>query len=166
MLHGDDLRSEAVQRAGIWDDLTKAIALAEGTPGRKIEMVVEGEGELEEQRQKVLSAAYTQRAWMVYKLARNGRNSSASDPARTPTDRGNEDDGNTETGNAQTELPAELRARDPALWEEWASGDFEKGGRYGNGVAREMAKATNPYAKLCGAIVGEAMRGEMGGEGN
>ncbi len=35
------------------------------------------------------------------------------------------------------------------------------GGRYGNDVAREMAVRTNPYAKLCGNIVKEAMRGEM-----
>lgn len=39
------------------------------------------------------------------------------------------------------------------------------GGRYGNEVAREMAKGTNPYAKLCGEIVREAMRAEMGGRG-
>ncbi|PWW80519.1 hypothetical protein C7212DRAFT_308211 [Tuber magnatum] len=41
-----------------------------------------------------------------------------------------------------------------------ASRDFFEGGRYGNGIAREMAVRTNPYARLCGAIVKEAMRNE------
>ena len=168
MLHGDDLRSETVQRAGTWEDLTKAIALAEGEAGREIEMAIEGNGErgLEDRRRKVLAAAYTQRAWMVYKLARSDRALSASGPASKSTDGGTEDGEDTGNGKVQSELPAELKASDPAELEEWASRDFEKGGRYGNGVAREMAKATNPYAKLCGAIVGEAMRREMGEEGN
>jgi len=34
------------------------------------------------------------------------------------------------------------------------------GGRYGNEMARAMSVATNPYAKLCGGIVKEAMRAE------
>ncbi|KAL8797507.1 MAG: hypothetical protein Q9195_000323 [Heterodermia aff. obscurata] len=139
MLHGDDLRSEAVQKAHIWADLTQAIALAEG------------EEEEDERRQKVLSAAYTQRAWMVYKLARCCCDRASS----------TEENGDAQTGV----LPAELQGSDSASLEEWASRDFEKGGRYGNGVAREMAKATNPYAKLCGAIVGEVLRREMGGDG-
>lgn len=43
-----------------------------------------------------------------------------------------------------------------------ASSDFFEGGRYGNSIAREMAVRTNPYARLCGAIVKEAMRNEYG----
>lgn len=182
-----------MQKARIWEDLTKAIALAEaeaddpeaGREEEEEEIVVEVEvGERErarseeeqQRRRKVLSAAYTQRAWMVYKLASSGcdriasSSSGLSDPAWTSSNRGGsrkEKDGKTEIGGgACTGLPAELRGRDPALLEEWASRDFEKGGRYGNGVAREMARATNPYAKLCGAMVGEVMRREMGGEGS
>lgn len=41
--------------------------------------------------------------------------------------------------------------------------DFQQGGRYGNEIARQMAVKTNPYAKMCGAIVKEAMRKEMTG---
>jgi hypothetical protein len=46
--------------------------------------------------------------------------------------------------------------------EEMASRDFMMGGRYGNHIARGLAVATNPTAKLCGSIVQEAMRKEFG----
>lgn len=60
-------------------------------------------------------------------------------------------------------LPAELRGLDREGMEEWVRGEFEKGGAYGNEVAREMARGMNPVRKLCGRVVGEMMRGEMGG---
>lgn len=34
------------------------------------------------------------------------------------------------------------------------------GGKYGNRAARELGIRTNPYAKMCGAIVKEAMKRE------
>jgi hypothetical protein len=43
-----------------------------------------------------------------------------------------------------------------------ASRDFALGGRYGNEIAKSLAVATNPTAKLCGQIVREAMRREYG----
>jgi len=60
-------------------------------------------------------------------------------------------------------LPAEVRGLDREGMEEWARREFEEGGRCGNEVAREMARGLNPVRKLCGKIVGEMMRGEMGG---
>jgi hypothetical protein len=45
---------------------------------------------------------------------------------------------------------------------EMASRDFAMGGRYGNEIAKGLAVATNPTAKLCGNIVREAMMKEMG----
>lgn len=45
--------------------------------------------------------------------------------------------------------------------EEMASHDFFVGGRFGNKVAQQLAVQTNPYAKMCGAIVQEAMRKEL-----
>lgn len=45
--------------------------------------------------------------------------------------------------------------------EELASVDFAAGGRYGNKLAQEMSVRTNPYAKMCGAIVKEAMQMDM-----
>jgi hypothetical protein len=44
---------------------------------------------------------------------------------------------------------------------ELASRDFAMGGRYGNKLAKQMAVLTNPYAKLCGNIVKEALRKEI-----
>lgn len=47
-------------------------------------------------------------------------------------------------------------------FEEKASRDFAFGGRYGNEIAKGLAVATNPTAKLCGQIVREAMKKEYG----
>ena len=44
---------------------------------------------------------------------------------------------------------------------ERASQDFSMAGGYGNELGRMMAVRTNPYAKLCGAIVETALRKEM-----
>lgn len=54
-----------------------------------------------------------------------------------------------------------LQAIDADRLEELASKDFYAGGTYGNELARQMSVKTNPYAKMCGAIVKEAMIKEM-----
>ncbi|KAK3081957.1 hypothetical protein LTS18_010115 [Coniosporium uncinatum] len=51
--------------------------------------------------------------------------------------------------------------RDVKELEELASRDFFMAGMYGNKVAQRMAVKTNPYAKMCGAIVKEALRDEI-----
>ncbi|KAF2744564.1 hypothetical protein M011DRAFT_449283 [Sporormia fimetaria CBS 119925] len=48
--------------------------------------------------------------------------------------------------------------------EELASHDFGVAARYGDEVAREMSVRTNPYAKMCGAIVRNALAKERNGE--
>ena len=45
--------------------------------------------------------------------------------------------------------------------EEAASHELALGGRYGNETARQLAVKTNPYAKLCGSIVREALTKEI-----
>lgn len=45
--------------------------------------------------------------------------------------------------------------------EELASKDFAAAARYGDDVAREMSVRTNPYAKMCGAIVRNALQKEL-----
>lgn len=60
-----------------------------------------------------------------------------------------------------------LEGRRESRWgvkefEENASRDFSKGGRYGNEVAKALAVSTNPTAKLCGEMVREAMKREYG----
>lgn len=47
-------------------------------------------------------------------------------------------------------------------FEQAASSDFARGGRYGNEIAKGLAVSTNPTAKLCGQIVREAMKKEYG----
>jgi tetratricopeptide (TPR) repeat protein len=60
--------------------------------------------------------------------------------------------------NAYTQLGAVLLREGK---EEEAGAVFQQGGRYGGDVARSMAVKLNPVARLCGAIVKEAMRKEM-----
>lgn len=57
-------------------------------------------------------------------------------------------------------LPTELAGTSSEQLEEMASKDFSLGGRYGNKIARQLSVKTNPYAKMCSAIVKEAMRKE------
>ncbi|MCJ1477736.1 hypothetical protein MMC13_006409 [Lambiella insularis] len=61
-----------------------------------------------------------------------------------------------------TEMPSLLINLTVGQVQEMASHDFQLGGRYGSTIARAMAVKTNPYAKLCGSIVQEAMRKELG----
>jgi len=49
----------------------------------------------------------------------------------------------------------------PETLEELASKDFSIAGRYGNKTAQTLAVKTNPYAKLCGQIVKEALHREI-----
>lgn len=50
---------------------------------------------------------------------------------------------------------------DKNQFEELASREFALGGRYGNSTAKQLAVKTNPYAKLCGSIVKEALQKEI-----
>ncbi|KAH7370744.1 hypothetical protein BKA65DRAFT_23618 [Rhexocercosporidium sp. MPI-PUGE-AT-0058] len=75
------------------------------------------------------------------------------------------------TAKALAANGAELRiseTRKEAGWktvqfEEAASRDFMVGGRFGNEIAKALAVAANPTAKLCGEMVKEAMRKEYAG---
>jgi len=62
---------------------------------------------------------------------------------------------------AKGKITGRLGKQAPDTLEEWASADFAMAGRYGSGLARAMAVRTNPYAKLCGAIVQTALQREM-----
>ncbi|PNS18884.1 hypothetical protein CAC42_5423 [Sphaceloma murrayae] len=57
-------------------------------------------------------------------------------------------------GTALTDL-------DPSAIEGVASKDFYQGGRYGNRIAQQLSVKTNPYAKMCGAIVKEAIQRDV-----
>ena len=62
------------------------------------------------------------------------------------------------------ETETELKGMSKSELEELASKDFAAAARYGDEVAREMSVRTNPYAKMCGAIVKNALREEREGE--
>ncbi|WEW58240.1 hypothetical protein PRK78_003708 [Emydomyces testavorans] len=93
---------------------------------------------------RILANAHTHRAYILYKAARN---TDASSPSAAETRR--------------SLLPATLQDASSDRLEEMASFDFQAGGRYGNPVAKQMAVHTNPYAKMCGAIVKDAMKAEI-----
>ncbi|KAL2797723.1 hypothetical protein BJX66DRAFT_297084 [Aspergillus keveii] len=91
---------------------------------------------------RLLADTHTHRAYLLLKISR--RLKSAGD-------------------NEEASVPAQLKELGSEELEEMASRDFFFGGRYGNKVAQQMAVQTNPYAKMCGAIVKEAMRKEIEG---
>jgi len=92
---------------------------------------------------RLLADAHTHRGYLLLKAARVRKN---------------------HTGE-KTEYsgPESLRGVESDQLEEMASRDFFLGGKYGNKVAQQLAVQTNPYAKMCGAIVKEAMRKEIHG---
>ncbi|KAJ6062920.1 uncharacterized protein N7446_007040 [Penicillium canescens] len=69
----------------------------------------------------------------------------------------------TDEAGSDMSGPERLRGLGADQLEEMASRDFFFGGRYGNKVAQQLSVQTNPYAKMCGAIVKEAMRKEVEG---
>ncbi|PGH35590.1 hypothetical protein GX50_01571 [[Emmonsia] crescens] len=95
---------------------------------------------------RILENAHTHRAYILYRAPRSSITSTS-----------------TPTSTSPLPLPRHLRHKSSQELEEMASMDFQQGGRYGNEIARQMAVKTNPYAKMCGAIVKEAMRKEMTG---
>lgn len=58
-------------------------------------------------------------------------------------------------------LPLLRTTVEASQFEDLASKDFSVAGRYGNKTAQELAVKTNPYAKLCGQIVKEALQREI-----
>lgn len=92
---------------------------------------------------RLLADSHTHRAYLLLKISRQLKSKNTNDVEA---------------------IPERLRELGPEGLEEMASRDFFFGGRYGNKVAQQMAVQTNPYAKMCGAIVKEAMRKEIEGE--
>ncbi|KAH0548653.1 hypothetical protein GP486_007802 [Trichoglossum hirsutum] len=146
LLVGDDLFSEAVQRSSLWSDLCQAIALA--TPAAAGAKVSTLQG-------SVLSAAHAQRGHLLWEAARS---CGGGPGVKTAAAAGEGDEGKR---NGEQFLPESLRGVEQAILEEMASKDFEIAGRYGDRGARKVAASTNPYARLCGSIVREAMKAEI-----
>ncbi|TKA80506.1 hypothetical protein B0A49_00328 [Cryomyces minteri] len=119
-------------------DLHTAIALA--SPLRPTDAVSPFQG-------KMLGQAYTQLA-ALYHAASKDLNEDSSAVAGSELD-------------AEWSKPFEQYVGwSSETFEEEGSKCFYLGGSYGNEVGKAMARHTNPYAKLCGSIVKEAMRKE------
>lgn len=95
---------------------------------------------------RIIANAHTHRAYILYRASRALSTSTTSPP---------------NAATAPLTLPRHLQHKSAQQLEEMASMDFQLGGCYGNDIARQLAIKTNPYAKMCGAIVKEAMRKEM-----
>lgn len=82
---------------------------------------------------RVLSSAHTHRGYLLWHASR------------------------PEAADGMLDAVSHLRGLDKVRLEELASKEFSSGARYGNKTARQLAVKTNPYAKLCGSIVREAI---------
>jgi hypothetical protein len=88
---------------------------------------------------RVLRAGYAQRGYLTWKAAK--RATDRSDDAEN--------------------LPEGLMGLTQSEMEHKARADLELAGKYGDQEAMKMAVSANPYARLCGNIVQEAMKVEI-----
>ncbi len=161
LLLGDDLRGND----GVWTDLSTAITLISGAQRSNSKMA---RIQVSKHEASVLRKAYTQRAWLLWKLAKSYSVKKVQQTTPLPGEGFlKEDEDGVVAGSLseRNQLPAPLRRLSREIIEEMASRDFALGGRYGDEGARAMAVRTSPYAKLCGEIVKEAMKGEMRRDG-
>ncbi|CZR58201.1 uncharacterized protein PAC_08092 [Phialocephala subalpina] len=119
----------------VLSDLNTAITL--GTPSSPSSPVSPGQARL-------LAQAHTQRATLLYTALKVLKSSNTEEERRSEERFG---------GKSAEEL------------EDQSARDFFMGGRYGNEISKAMAVHVNPYAKMCGNIVKEAMRQEFCGDG-
>lgn len=107
--------------------------------GRGIDLATpSSQAQISEHQTQVLAAGHTHRGFLLLKAAERVRKSDVIEGAG-----------------------ARLQSATADQIEELASSDFAAGGRYGNKMAQQMSVRTNPYAKMCGAMVKEAMKKEM-----
>lgn len=180
---GDDLRTRAAAESGLWEDLARAIELVREAGRRRGR-----EGRVSKAEAGVAAKALVQRAVLVGKYARSLAQSqsptvpitSLQDPipnvddlplhsAPPRTEWQQQQQQSTVSDQSQCSsprwlLPLELQGLGPDAVEAFARRDLEAAGRYGDEGARDLAVRLNPYAKLCGEVVREAIRGELMGE--
>lgn len=157
----------------MWGDLARAIELVRGAGRGR-------EGRVSKAEAAVAAKALVQRAVLVRKYARGLAQFPSEIPPSTALQASNPSTGNSPLQSAPHPaqqqpdtsglsecspclLPLELQGLDHDAVEAFARRDLEAAGQYGDEGARDLAVRLNPYAKLCGDVVREAMRGEMGG---
>ncbi|KAL0635864.1 hypothetical protein Q9L58_005206 [Maublancomyces gigas] len=132
-----DLTLSSPDYASGFNNLAQVLRMLEASPGevlaalsRAIELAVPASSSragVSARQANLLAQAYTQRGALLYMLFKSG--------------------GGGDVGVGVDGEQLEMAA----------SKDFFEGGRYGSEVGREMAVRTNPYARMCGAIVREAL---------
>lgn len=136
-------RAQAI-RMVVGDDLT-ALAAASSTLYNDICMAISlaspptASEPVSRLQSKILASAYTHRGHLLLKASRSVKL-----------------DASKSLG-----LQRELQGVGDEALERMAARDFTAGGKFGNTIAKQMAVQLNPYAKLCGEIVREAMANEF-----
>jgi hypothetical protein len=120
-------------------DLGKAISLA--SPSNS-------SGSVSPAQARLLSNTYTHRGYLLLKAGKIRKEEEET-----------ETEGSEKKSTGGPEQLLRIASRDEL--EEMASQDFFQAGRYGNEVAKQLSVQTNPYAKMCGAIVKEALKKEI-----
>ena len=127
---GDDLTTLAVSVSSLWVDLCNAVGLTIPADPRE---------RLNSLQASILAAAHAQRGHLILNLLQRFGSLTSEECDR---------------------LPETLKGLDRTGLEEFASKEFEVAGRYGDAEAAKMGRMLNPYARLCGSIVREAMKAE------
>ena len=117
----------------IFSDLSTCIKLLTPDPSTTAQA-------LSQRQRSLLAKAYTHRGYLYLRLARL----SASWTTILPS----------------PSLASGISSMSKDQLEELASADLAMGGKYGNKLAEKAGVATNPYAKMCGAIVRGMMEKE------
>jgi len=133
LLHGDNIYNACVRGSTMWHDLCTVIKLA--SPREQSESVCVLQGQ-------ILGSAYVQRGYLTWKAANTG-------------DKRAED-----AEFLLRELSMSMSGPLGTLMES-ARSDLEMAGRYGYEEARKLVVSANPYARLCGNVVEEALRAEI-----
>lgn len=148
----------AIAAATLLGDLDAAIALLTPKPAKQSPAPFHPSlqpAAVSPQSAKTLARAYTQRAAVYLATARGLEVQAAGSP-----------DSESSSSSPQPPRPLLLPPL-PATatrhgLEAEAAHDFAGAARYGSELGRALAVATNPTARLCGAMVREAMRREYG----
>ncbi len=147
----DRLTVAQYARVALADLDTAIVLLTPQTPNARISPAA----------RRTLAQAHTQRA-ALYHAAAKGLDAASADSTSASTETISSDSA-MQSSTVKVDVAVEdLQSWTSTDFEEAASRDFQMGGRYGNEIGRVLGVAVNPTAKLCGAMVREAMRREYG----
>jgi len=151
---GDTLSRDGAEAAETAAALMRALADLDAAIAAAAPPAAAAEQAVSPARARVLGSAWAQRGAVLFGVARG--------LAREGMERVDEDVVDAVRAVGEGEVPEWVGWERPRLEDE-ASRCFFVAGLYGCELGRAMAVVSNPYARLCGAIVKEAIRGEIMG---